>query len=177
MLLFATWTEFTYQLAPITTGYEWAIGTPENATAIRDFAPTDTPMRSTATGLNLRVGQKYLVTVRASNPVGLTQGAQSSGVVVTLPDGGVVEPDGGTGEPDGGPGSPDAGEGEPDGGAVNPDGGPSEPPDGGTGDGQGGDKESPLGWGCAAAGGAGLPLLLGLIAFVLLGRRQEQAPR
>lgn len=175
--IFATWTEFTYILAPITTGYEWAIGTPENATAIRDFAPTDTPMRSTATGLNLRVGQKYLVTVRASNPVGLTQGAQSDGVVVTLPDGGLSEPDGGVGEPDGGPGGPDAGEGEPDGGAVHPDGGPSEPPDGGTGDGQGGDKDSPLGWGCAAAGGAGLPLLLGLIAFVLLGRRQAQAPR
>lgn len=181
--LFANWTEFKYNQVPLST-YEWAVGTKEDPTGVRNFSPATTSLRAEARGLNLTVGQEYIFTVRGQNRVGLTKGVQSSGVRVTLPDGGVGEPDGGTGEPDGGsggpdggPGGPDAGEGEPDGGAVNPDGGPSEPPDGGAGEGEGGDKESPLGWGCAAAGGAGLPLLLGLIAFVLLGRRQEQAPR
>ena len=170
--IFASWTEFTYSTGgAIPSNYEWAIGTPENPTGIRNFAPTDMPLRSKATGLNLEVGKRYIVTVRAPNLVGLTQGAQSDGVVVTLPDGGMGEPDAGMGEPDAGMVKPDAG-------TVKPDGGMDEP-DGGSGDGdeKDGDKVSPLGWGCSSAGGMALPLFLGLIAFLILSRRLGEPSR
>ncbi|HYH96470.1 MAG TPA: hypothetical protein VD972_10890, partial [Hyalangium sp.] len=105
--------------------------------------------------------------------MGLTRGVQSNGVVVTLPDGGTDEPDAGTGEPDGGTGEPDGGTGKPDGGTGEPDGGTGKPDGGGAGPDEDGPKDSPLGWGCASAGGAGLPLLLGLIVLMLLARRRQ----
>lgn len=179
--LFANWTAFTSNQE--TLSYEWAVGTREDPTGVRNFSPETAPLRAAAQGLSLTVGQRYVFTVRGQNRVGLTTGVQSSGVVVTLPDGGLGEPDGGSSGPDGGPGEPDGGEGETDGGSVQPDGGSGLPdggsgePDGGTGGGKSGDKDSPLGWGCAAAGGAGIPLLLGLMAFVLLGRKRGQPSR
>lgn len=96
-------------------------------------------------------------------------------------DGGVGSPDagidGGVGTPDagadGGPGIPDAGI---DGGTGMPDSG-TETPDSGTGGDDGGMEEgeprSPIGCGCSSEGGAGVPLLLGLMLLALRVRRSH----
>ncbi len=158
--------------------YDWAIGTEEDPVSVQPFTPVGLSQSAGNTALQLVVGQRYIVTVRAQDRIGLTSIARSNGVVVTLPDGGTPPPppDGGTGGTDGGTGGTDGGTGEPDGGTGTPDGGTGGP-DGGSGN--GGDEDldpsSPAGWGCASAGGAGLPLLLGLLALVLLARRLGQS--
>ncbi len=185
--IYANWTAFTDSQTQIAK-YEWAIGTELEPTLIRPFTSVGTQQSAMATGLSLTVGQRYIVTVRAQNGHGLTAIARSNGVTVLDPnpgpDGGTGGEDGGTGGEDGGTGGEDGGTGGTDGGADGGTGGTDGGTDGGTGgpDGGGGggeepgEPESPLGWdlGCASAGGAGLPLLLGLIAFVLLGRRLGQ---
>jgi hypothetical protein len=181
--IYANWTAFSDTQTGIEK-YEWAIGTEADPTLIRPFTSVGTQQSAMATGLTLSVGQRYIVTVRAQNGHGLTAIARSNGVTVLAPpppDGGT---DGGTGGEDGGTGSEDGGTGGTDGGTDGGTGGKDGGTDGGTGgpDGGGGggeepgEPESPLGWdlGCASAGGAGLPLLLGLIAFLLLGRRLRQ---
>jgi hypothetical protein len=178
--LFANWSGFGDTSA--ITKYEWALGTRANPTAIQPLTALATLDTSAgATGLNLTVGEEYVVTVRATNLYGLTTVARSNGVRVTYSDGGVPPvPDGGTGTPDSGTGTPDSGTGTPDSGTNTPDagtdGGTTGPGDGGGGGGGGDgpdkDRESPIGWdvGCASGGGAA-PVFLSLLALVLLGRR------
>ncbi len=196
--LFANWTAFT-DGTPIAK-YEWAIGTMQDPMAIRPFTSVGTQLSAMATGLTLTVGQRYIVTVRAQNGHGLTSIARSDGITVVSPpppdggmsdggtggtDGGTGGDGGGTGGTDGGTGGTDGGTGGTDGGTDGGTGGTDGGKDGGTGgpDAGGGDGEdpdedpiSPVGWdlGCASAGGAALPLLLGLIALMLLRRRLGQ---
>jgi hypothetical protein len=174
--IFANWTAFTDSQTGIAK-YEWAIGTEAEPTQIRPFTSVGTQRSAMATGLTLIEEQRYIVTVRAQNGHGLTSVARSNGVTVLRApppaDGGT---DGGTGGTDGGTGGTDGGTGGTDGG---PDGGTDggtdagmNSPDAGGGSGEepAEDPRSPAGWGCASTGGAGLPLLLGLIALMLRGR-------
>ncbi|WP_224245107.1 hypothetical protein [Hyalangium gracile] len=172
--LSANWTPFSDGAQVIQ--YEWALGTFEAPELLLPFTSVGTASARTQPGLTLNVGTRYYATVRARNIYGITTVERSNGVMITLPDGGTGEPDGGSQEGDGGT--------EADGGTGDGDGGTEA--DGGTGDGGGGTGDagpdgdgepdptepgSPLGWGCASGGGAGVPLLLGLMLLGLLGRR------
>jgi hypothetical protein len=149
--------------------YDWAIGTEEEPESVKSFAPAGNGQTTStsASSLKLVAGVNYYVTVRAQSVYGLTAAARSGSVMLEAPS----NPDAGT---DGGDGELDGGADGGDDGGTNPgdDGGTNPGDDGGTGSGDGGDKEPvpPLGWGCASGGGAGLPLLIGLIVLVLLGR-------
>jgi hypothetical protein len=160
--IFANWTAFTDNQTGIAK-YEWAIGTEQNSTSVQPFISVGTQQSAAATGLTLVVGERYIITVRAQNGNGLTASAKSNGVVVTRP----IPPDGGTGGTDGGTGGTDGGtDGGMDGGTGSPDAGS------GGGDEPSEEPRSPAGWqwGCTSTGGAGLPLLLGLIALAVRGR-------
>jgi hypothetical protein len=168
----ANWTGLEEDVPGIVE-YEWAIGTPADPVAVQDFTPlSNTQQKSaTRTGLTLTVGERYIVTVRARNDVGFATVISSNGVLVTEPEGG---PDGGMGGPDGGMGGPDGGPGGPDGGMGGSDGGPGGPGGGGGPGGPDEDiKQSPVGWGCASAGGVLMPVVLGLLVLVLLARRSR----
>lgn len=160
----ANWQGFTDAQSGIER-YEWAIGTSPGA---QDVMPLTGFSFSgvtshTKTGLTLIEGRTYYTTVRATNRAGLTVTASSNGVRVVP-----VVTDGGTnGGPDGGA------DGGPDGGAG---GGRDGGTDGGS-DGEPEEGEVPLmGWSCTAAG-AGVPMLLGLLALMLLARRRGSQVR
>jgi uncharacterized protein (TIGR03382 family) len=164
--------------------YEVAVGTAEQPEALSPFTSTGTNFTAMAGPFpSITPGTRYYFTVRAEDPVGLTTVARSDGVLVTgtNPDAGSGTDDGGTGGPDGGPdggmGGPDGGTGGPDGGqddgGTSPDGGT----DGGTGNTDGDGPISPLGWGCASTGAAGVPLILGWIVLVLAARRRDETSR
>lgn len=183
--IYANWTGFADSTGIVK--FEWAIGTQANPISIQGLTAVGGQTSVAAPSLPLVAGQKYVVTVRATNTYGLTRTDMSDGVLVTYPDGGVPPPsdagtpDSGTPEPDAGTPDPDAGTPEPD--AGTPDSGTPNPgtdggtqgPDGGGGGGGGDpdeDPDSPVGFGCASGGGA-VPLLvvLGLFALALLSRR------
>jgi len=174
--IYANWTGFSDNTGIVK--FEWAIGTQANPISIQPLTAVGGQTNVGAPGLPLVVGEKYFVTVRATNTYGLTRTGMSDGVLVTYPDGGVPPPadagtpDSGTPDPDAGTPDPDAG--TPDAGTPDPgtDGG-TQDPDGGGGGGGDPDEErdSPVGFGCASGGGA-VPLLvlLGLFALALLSR-------
>jgi hypothetical protein len=144
----ANWTGFSDGETGI-FGYEWAIGTRPGADDVSPFTRTSNSLQSsfTKTGLTLIQGLTYYTTVRATNGSGLTVTASSNGVRV-----GPVVTDGGTnGGTDGGT-----------------DGGSGEEPEEG--------KAPLMGWSCTAAD-AGLPVLLGLLALMLLAGRRGSQPR
>jgi uncharacterized protein (TIGR03382 family) len=194
--LYANWTAFTSPPSDIAR-FDWAIGTQDNYTLAKAWAPVGLSTTAAATNLQLQPGTRYFVTVRAMNTYGLTAIERSGGILVTYPDGGVPPPpdagtpdagtpDAGTpdaGTPDAGTpdaGTPDAGApdaGAPDAGAPDagtPDAGDPDPGTDGGGGGGNPDNEpnSPIGFGCASGGGA-MPLLvlLSLFALALLSRR------
>jgi uncharacterized protein (TIGR03382 family) len=166
--------------------YALAIGTRPCGTEARGFQSVGADLSYTASGLSLTRGQRYYVTIRAINGVGLSTYVSSDGILVLLADGSTggapaAEP-GGVCTPDLSPpdaGTPDSGTpgggadgGTPDGGA---DGGT---PDGGAPDDGSGELEPVLGWGCGASGGSGGLALLALSALGLaLSRRRAPLPR
>jgi hypothetical protein len=178
--LSANWSAFSDPQGSI-QDYEWALWRPGETTPLKPYEVVMDLQGTVMIIPRLEAGTTYYVTVRGNSSVGLASEARSLDVVVTDPpdgtDGGTGGPDGGTGTPDGGTGTPDGGTGTPDGGTGTTDGGTDGGMDAGTGGGADDETQAPLGWGCASAGGAGLPLLLGLIAFMLLARRLGQPSR
>ncbi len=165
----ANWAGFTDAESDIER-YEYAIGTSPGAQDVVPFTGFSfSGLTSyTKTGLTLIEGRTYYTTVRAINRAGLTVTASSNGVRVVP-----VVTDGGTnGGTDGGTnGGTDGGT---DGGTS---GGADGGTDGGGSDGEPEEGETPLmGWSCTAAG-AGVPMLLGLLALMLLARRRGSQVR
>jgi hypothetical protein len=161
----ANWTGFMDSESGVDR-YEWAIGRSPGAQDVVPFTPTTISFQTSFTkpGLTLSVGGTYYTTVRGINGAGLTATASSNGVLVVP-----VGTDGGTGD-----GGTNGGE---DGGV---DGGTNGGTDGGT---DGGTNEGPedgtvplMGWSCTAAD-AGLPMLAGLLALILLARRRGSQSR
>src|SRR5262249_18833691 len=68
------------------SGYEWKVGTTSGGNELFDFTTTGiSGTTATATGLNLTPGQRYFVTVRATNGAGLQATATSDGVIAFVP--------------------------------------------------------------------------------------------
>jgi Beta-propeller repeat len=151
--------------------YEWAIGFSPGAANVWPFTPTSiSGQRSfTQTGLTLIAGRTYYTTVRAINGAGLVSTVSSNGVTA-----GPVVTDGGTADGGTDGGTADGGtDGGTDGGV---DGGTNGGTDGGT-DEEPEEGNAPLmGWSCTAAD-AGLPMLAGLLALMLLTRRRGSQSR
>src|SRR5205814_1678938 len=65
------------------SGYEWAVGSSPGGYDLLDFTTNGiSGTTATATGLNLALGGKYFVTVRATNGAGVQSTATSDGVTV-----------------------------------------------------------------------------------------------
>lgn len=157
----ANWTGFVDSESGVDR-YEWAIGRSPGAQDVVPFTPTTFSFQTSFTkpGLALSVGGTYYTTVRGINGAGLTATASSNGVRVVP-----VGTDGGTGD-----GGTNGGE---DGGV---DGGTNGGTDGGTNEGPEDGTVPLMGWSCTAAD-AGLPMLAGLLALILLARRRGSQSR
>ncbi|WNG47321.1 hypothetical protein F0U60_26730 [Archangium minus] len=163
------------------SGYARAIGTRPCGTEVRVFEPRELLLSETLYDLNLTRGQRYYVTIRATNGAGLSTYVSSDGVLVLLEDGstgdapaalpgGVCTPDSGTADAGTDGGSP----GTPSDGGTFTDGGSSQDGGMGTTD-DPGPLESPLGWGCAAGGPGGVALMvLSVLGLGALRRRPRR---
>ena len=160
----ANWDGFTDDETPFIS-YEWAIGARPGGEEVWPFTATSNSLQRSfmQSGLSLNLGSTYYTTVRAINGAGLGVTVSSNGVRVVP-----VVTDGGTnGGTDGGT------DGGTNGGT---DGGPDGGPDSGTGE-EPEEGEVPLmGWSCTAAN-AGLPMLVGLLALMLLASRRGSQSR
>lgn len=163
------------------SGYARAIGTRPCGTEVRGFEPLGLVLSETVYGLNLTRGQRYYVTIRATNGAGLSTYVSSDGVLVLFEDGstgeapaalpgGVCTPDSGTadaGTDGGAPGTPSDGGTFTDGGSSQ-DGGMGTPDDVSP-------LESPLGWGCATGGPGGVAMMaLSVLGLGALRRRPRR---
>jgi len=165
-ILQSDWSQWPYfsDLESGISGYARAIGTRPCGTEVREFEPRGLDVSEELHGLNLTRGQRYYVTLRATNGAGLSTHVSSDGVLVLLEDGGT----GGApaalpgGECTPGSATPDAGS---DGGSPGPS------PDGGAPDDVGA-LEPPLGWGCATGGPGGLAVTaLSVLGLALRNHR------
>ncbi|WP_143177800.1 fibronectin type III domain-containing protein [Cystobacter ferrugineus] len=158
--------------------YSIGVGTRPCSTEVHAYKSVGLILSYTLFDLNLIPGQRYYVTIRATNGAGLATHVSSDGVLILPKDGntdGAPAPlPGGECTPGGPIPTPDAGS---DGGAPDtppdagspPDAGIS--PDAGTPD-DGGTLEAPLGWGCTTGGPGGLAMMaLSVLGLVIRLRR------